>query len=120
MSVSVRTAFPVLINVVVCGLLIFPTPMASKFNLAGDGDRNGPFTPMPANAMACGLLRVPSVMVSVPVSRPVAPGEKVTVTVQVIPGVRLTGQLLVAAKLALATKLAIVKGTLLGLPIVMV
>ena len=67
--------------------------------------------PVPVKLTVCILPPTPlllSVMVSVPMSAPVAVGEKVTSIVQELPAATLPPQVLVSPKLALVAMLAIV------------
>ena len=118
--VMVRDAFPVFASTMADGLPLTPTVWGEKFCRAGNVDRKGPFTPIPRTAIAKGLIRVLSVIVIVPNCEPVAVGEKVTLTAQLAPALRLAPQVFVSAKLALGLILAMVNFTLLGLLIVMV
>ena len=71
--------------------------------------------PVPLSATLCVLPAAPwllSVMLSVPVSGPVAAGEKVTLIVQEPPAATLPPQLLVSPKLALMARLVMVSGAL--------
>jgi hypothetical protein len=69
-------------------------------------------TPVPVKLTICGLVDALSVMVSVPVSKPVAVGEKVTLMVQELLAATLPPQLLVAPKLALGLMLVMVSAPL--------
>ena len=68
-------------------------------------------TPVPVRLMVCGLLVAVSLMVTVPVSVPEVVGVKSTLIWQLAPAARLDPQLFVSAKLALATRLLIVRLT---------
>jgi hypothetical protein len=113
-------AFPVFTSTRVTGVLLVPTACGAKFARPGYGVRKGPFTPLPLSGMARGLILVLSVTVMAPDSRPLAVGEKVTFTAQWAPGTRLAPQSLVWVKLLLATMLAMLNFTVLGLLIVIV
>src|ERR1700677_3754238 len=102
------------------GPLVVPTPCGEKFCRAGYSMRKEPLTPLPFRGIATTLFRSLSVIVMAPDCWPVAVGEKVAVIVQSAPTARLAPQLLVWAKLPLATMLAMLNCTLLGLLNVMV
>src|SRR5579864_5402450 len=119
MPVMFKDEFPVFTSVTVVGLLLIPTMSGEKFCRAGYAARKAPLTPVPLTGIAKGLIRVLSVIVTVPDSGPVIAGEKVTLTSQLPPELRLAWQLLVSAKPALAAMLAISIFTLLGLMTVM-
>ena len=113
-------AFPVFTSTMGAGALLAPTAWGVKFTRLGYGVRKGPFTPVPLSGMASGLILVLSVTVMAPDSNPVAVGEKVTFTAQWDPGTRLAPQLLVSLKFPLATMLAMLNFTVLGLLMVIV
>ena len=54
------------------------------------------YCPVPERATACGLVSAESVNVRVPITGPVAVGEKVTPTVQLAPAAMLAAQVLLA------------------------
>src|SRR5579864_2793361 len=95
MPVMFKDAFPVFTSVTIAGVLLVPTVCGVKFARLGYGVRKGPFTPVPLSGMASGLIFVLSVTVTVPDSKPVAVGVKVTFAVQWPPIGRLAPQLLV-------------------------
>ena len=73
-------AFPVFSMTMAAGLLLTPTACGEKFCWLGYDVRKGPFTPVPLSAIASGLIRVLSVIVTLPDCDPVVVGEKVTLT----------------------------------------
>jgi hypothetical protein len=116
----VKATFPVFTSITGEPALLVPTGSGPKTTLPGEGARKDPLTPVPVTGMACGLLRVLSVIVTVPEARPVIAGEKLTLTVQLVPGARLAPQLLVSVKVGLAAMPLMLNGTLLGLLILIV
>src|SRR5258708_31089016 len=80
------------------------------------------YRPVPVNVSYSGLVMLPLLSLStmLPVLAPVAVGVKVTVTVQVPPGINGLGQLLVWAKSPVAAMLAKVKFALPTFPTVKV
>lgn len=111
-------AFPVFASITVEGLLVVPTTCGEKFCRNGYVVRNDPLTPLPLTAIAKGLIRVLSVTVIAPDCRPIVVGEKVTLTEQVAPGLRLAPQMSVSAKIPLELMPAISSLTLLEFLIV--
>ena len=74
---------------------------------------DGRYCPVPVRVTTCGLVTAESVNVSVPVTAPVAVGEKVTPTVQLAPAPMLAPQVLLAtANPVLAVTGAIVRALL--------
>jgi hypothetical protein len=84
------------VNVTVFAVLEVPTASFPNDNDAGVAVAWS--TPFPASAVVCGLLFAPSVTVKVPVREPVAPGVKVTFTVQLAPAFSDVPQLFVCPK----------------------
>jgi hypothetical protein len=119
MPLMFKEAFPVFIRIMTAGGLLAPTASGAKLARLGSAVRKGPFTPVPLTGMASGLILVLSVTVMVPDSSPVAVGAKFTVTAQRAFGAR-AAQSFVWVKVPLATMLAILRVTLLGLLIVIV
>lgn len=115
-----KGAFPVFTSLTVEGLLLVPTSCDEKFCRAGNVVKNGPLTPLPLTGIAKGLIRVLSVILIAPDCRPIVVGEKVTLTAQLAPGLRLAPQLLVSGKLILELMLAMSIFTLLEFLIVIV
>ena len=79
-AVNVRLPVPVLVRVTVCAALVVPDIWAEKVSEGDDKLIKGA-VPVPLKVTVCVLPATPlllSVMVSTPVSGPVAVGEKVT------------------------------------------
>jgi hypothetical protein len=96
-------AVPVFVRVTVCAVLLVPDIWAEKVSEVGDKLTADPI-PVPLKVTVCMLAASPlllSVTVSVPVSGPVAVGEKVMLIVQEPLAAILPPQLLVWPKLAL-------------------
>ena len=116
MPLRFREAFPVFTSMMAEGWLLVPTACGvAKFVRPGNGVRKGPFTPAPLRGMASGLILVLSVIVMAPDRAPAVVGMKFTVMEQCAPGARLAPQSLVWLKFPLATILAMLILTLLGL-----
>ena len=114
-ELSVRLAFPVLTSRSGTGELELEfTGCGGNVYLDGRAVKKGPFRAVPVRGMTAGLVRVLSVMVSVPVCVPVADGVNLTVIVQLAPGWTVP-QLFVAAKAPLAVAPVIENGTLVPL-----
>jgi hypothetical protein len=93
----VSEALPVLVRVTVCAVLLVPDIWAEKVSEEDDKLTTGA-VPVPVKLTVCVLPATPlllSVMVRVPVSGPVAVGEKVTLIVQEPLAATLPPQLLV-------------------------
>ena len=91
---------------------LLPTSCAPKLSEVGESRT---VVPVPLRLTVCVLPATPlllSVMVNVPVSGPVAMGEKVTLIVQEPPAATLLPQLLVSPKSALAAMLVIMSAAL--------
>ena len=71
--------------------------------------------PVPDRATLCALVRAESFIVTVPLSVPLAVGEKLTLMVQSFPVVSSLGQLLVSKKSPLILMLVILSGVAPGL-----
>jgi hypothetical protein len=95
-----------LVSVTEIGLLVVPTVRLAKVTVAGD--RVTGKIPVPEVEIICGLLVALSVIVTVPLTAPVAAGVKLTEMVHFFPAPTELPQVLVSAKFALATMLEIV------------
>jgi hypothetical protein len=107
-------ALPVLVRVTVRAVLLVPDIWAEKVSEEDDKLTTGP-VPVPLKVTVCVLPATPlllSVMVSVPLSGPVAVGEKVTLIVQEPLAATLPPQVLVWPKLALVAMLVMVSTAL--------
>lgn len=105
--VTVSVAFPELLSVMVCAVLVLLSSWAAKVRLVGERDAAGP-VPVPERLTLCGLPEASSVMVSVPVSAPPSVGVKLTLIVQEALAATLLPQLLVWAKSPLMAMLVMV------------
>ncbi len=80
-------------------LSLVPSPLGEKGSGASETlEMTGGFVPMPLSDTVCGLPAALSLMLSVAVRSPTAPGLKVTVIVQLAPASRVAGQLFVWVK----------------------
>lgn len=113
MLAIINVALPVLVNVAVCDALVLPTTWLPKARLSVERLTAGPdATPVPFNAIVCGLPGALSVIVIAPESVPRAPGVNMTVIVQLAPAARLLPQLFDWAKLPFTAMLVMVKAAL--------
>lgn len=95
--VTLKVALPVLLRVKVWAALVVPMPWLLKDRLGADSPAMGPL-PVPVRLMLCGLSLALSVRVMVAERVPVTVGEKVTLTVQLLPDATGVPQVLVWAK----------------------
>ncbi len=114
MPEMVSEALPVLVSVTVCAALLVPDIWAEKVSEEEDKLTASP-VPVPLKFTVCVLPSIPlllSVMVSVPVSGPLAVGEKVTLIVREPLAATLPPQLSVSPKLALGAMPVMVSAAL--------
>jgi hypothetical protein len=98
------------VSVTLLAPLVLPTATVPKFKELEE--RVTGALPVPVRLTVCGLFRALSVNVSVPVTAPIAVGEKVTPTTQLAPAAILVPQVLLAtAKPALVTMLEKLRAT---------
>jgi hypothetical protein len=106
----VSWTLPVLLKVTDCAVLLVPTAWLPKFRLDGETPPTVP-VPVPAKVTDCVLPATPlllSVIVRVPLTAPMAVGEKDTLIVQEPPVATLPPQVLVSLKLAVVEMIEIV------------
>lgn len=102
MLVIVSVVLPVLVSVAVLGLSWQPPGRwVLQINFMPAGSRLT-VVPVPSKTTVCGLPGPLSVIESVPVTRSIAPGVKVTPMLQLAPAARLEAQVLVSSNLLVA------------------
>jgi len=79
---------PVFLNTTVCAEADVPTAVSPKDTVEGETVAGGGVMPFPVNETACGLPPPSSLTKREAVRIPSAPGVKITLIVQVVPGAR--------------------------------
>jgi hypothetical protein len=95
----VRFAVPLLVTVSVCAVLGTPIGWLPKFRLAAEGV-NAEAMPVPLSATVCGLPAASSIILIAAMRLPVIEGAKVTLAIQLAPGVSELPHVLLSTKSA--------------------
>src|ERR1700758_5272172 len=105
MLLMMSGAVPVLDTVTCCVGLVVRIGWLPNASALVESESTGA-TPVPVSVTICGLVGSEFLIVSVPVSTPVAVGPNLTLIRQLRPGARLPPQLVLSEKLALHAKLS--------------